>query len=111
VNFHVLVCELCEFIFVTHLFFVNIVLRASPTQWADRVRGTTRLDLVSFMPCLYQLLSPQASTTRHGSEIVLCLARTIRVVLDSARAVPARHARMNMYSADVLFILDGGVTR
>jgi hypothetical protein len=33
------------------------------------------------MPCLDQLLSSQASTTRHGSEIVPCLARTIRVVL------------------------------
>jgi hypothetical protein len=45
VNFHMLVCELCEFLFVIQLgFFVNSVLLASPALWAEWTRGTARPD-------------------------------------------------------------------
>jgi hypothetical protein len=41
-----IVCELCEFTFVSQLFFVNSVLRANPTLWAHRARA--RHDPIKF---------------------------------------------------------------
>jgi hypothetical protein len=56
-----LVCELCEFLFVIKLFFKNSVLRASPALWADRARGTARPVYAPFVPCLGQHFSLRAS--------------------------------------------------
>jgi hypothetical protein len=84
--------------FVNFCDFIWIVLRASPALWADRATGTTRPVSIPFVSCLGQPFRPRASTARHRIESGRARHVQDRVVLCRARAVPAQHARMDMYT-------------